>query len=283
MIPLLLDGRSVGWVWLDLLNELRTAPLVKPRGIACREHRNVTLHLDRALNNLFVHPARKLPYKFFVAEWLWIWFGLSDVKTIARYNPNIARYSDDDVTFFGAYGPRFMQQWPYVLKTLSEDRDSRQAIVEIWRQPSGPTKDVPCTLSFQGFIRDNELHVTVNMRSSDAWLGLPVDIWNFTMLQNVLAAQLGVATGDFTIHLGSSHLYEHDLQGALAVLAHQDDTEFLNSPQFAEYPAPTLSAVLSDPTTFGHVAFAEPWDTYARVLSSPSNKDALELLRKISR
>jgi thymidylate synthase len=48
------------------------------------------------------------------------------------------------------------------------------------------------------------------MRSNDAYLGLPHDIFCFTMLQEVMARTLGVGLGSYQHYVGSLHLYDRD-------------------------------------------------------------------------
>jgi thymidylate synthase len=47
------------------------------------------------------------------------------------------------------------------------------------------------------------------MRSNDAFLGLPHDIFSFTMLQEIAARELGLGLGQYTHSVTSLHLY-HD-------------------------------------------------------------------------
>jgi thymidylate synthase len=79
---------------------------------------------------------RKLGYKFMAAEAAWIMSGDNRVSTIAPYSKAISNFSDDGILFFGAYGPRIRDQLGHVVKALSEDNDSRQAVITIWR-PNG--------------------------------------------------------------------------------------------------------------------------------------------------
>lgn len=278
-----LEGISVGVLWQKLLAQLyHDGRPVSPRNLGCREILGVTLHLTDARCNIFAHPQRKLAYRFMIGEFLWIWFGHDDVATIEKYNPNIKQFSDDGITFYGAYGPRFTNQWPRVLETLRRDKDSRQAVVTIFRPDPPKTLDLPCTLSWQALVRDGKVHSIVSMRSSDVWLGLEYDCFTFTMLQNILAAQLDLDVGSFTIHLGSSHLYDRDRDKALAVLtAPVTVREDVRSPLLTTVPPIWLDAVLS-----GHGFIAspasEPWLTYASVLLSPTNLSAFDLLRRLS-
>src|SRR5712691_3901798 len=94
--------------WLELLNRLARYDfrVVSPQGHSCRELLGVSLRVEDLRANILVHPRRNLNYRFMVAEWLWIALGRNDVATVARYNPEIAQFSDDGLTFTGAYGPR---------------------------------------------------------------------------------------------------------------------------------------------------------------------------------
>lgn len=47
----------------------------------------------------------------------------------------------------------------------------------------------------------------VHMRSNDVYLGLPHDIFAFTMLQEIAAREIGVGLGSYLHSVGSMHLY----------------------------------------------------------------------------
>ena len=59
----------------------------------------------------------------------------------------------------------------------------------------------------------------VNMRSNDAYFGLPHDVFAFTMLQELVARSVGVDVGDYKHSVGSLHLYEDNFVGARSYLA----------------------------------------------------------------
>lgn len=206
-----------------------------PRGLPIRELRHCWYRLRDTTRCAAYLPLRRLNYSFMAAEFVWIFCGMDDVEMISYYNKEIARFSDDGKTFFGAYGPRWRGQIEVVAENLRRDPDSRQGVVGLWRpealtailddvNDSGefearmPSRDVPCTLSMQYLIRNGRLEAGVVMRSSDAWLGLPYDLFNFSMLQRALAAELKVEPGALTLYIGSSHLYERDLERVREVL-----------------------------------------------------------------
>jgi thymidylate synthase len=57
-----------------------------------------------------------------------------------------------------------------------------------------------------------------SMRSNDAWLGLPHDVFAFTMIQELVARSLGVELGEYRHSVGSLHLYERDEKKAIRYL-----------------------------------------------------------------
>ena len=164
---------------------------------------------------IIVLPERKLNYNFMTGEAWWILDGRNDVKSLKQYMGVIERYSDDGIRFFGAYGPKIVDQLSYCIKTLVKDRDSRQACLTIWRQNPPYSKDIPCTLSLQFFLREDRLYTIANMRSQDIWLGLPYDAFNFSAisffmclsLRNILK-QPTLKLGELYINAASRHIYE---------------------------------------------------------------------------
>lgn len=163
-------------------------------------------------------PSRKMGYSFLPAEAHWILSG-GNGTDIIKYAPHIGRFSDDGYRFQGAYGPRVTEQLRYVCETLNEDADTRQAVINIWRENPRHSKDIPCTISLQFFIRKNKegypmLNCVANMRSSDIWLGWVYDVFNFSMISAWVALRLREMNGAFlgvgTLYLnaGSQHLYD---------------------------------------------------------------------------
>src|SRR5262249_49928360 len=75
---------------------------------------------------------------------------------------------------------------------------------------SGDHKDVPCTCTLQFLVRGGALDMFVTMRSNDAYKGLPHDVFAFTMLQEMMARDLGCSVGRYKHAAGSLHLYESD-------------------------------------------------------------------------
>ena len=166
-------------------------------------------------------PERQLSYAFMAAEAYWILSGDNRVETIAPYNQHISQFSDDGTTFFGAYGPKIFSQLDYVILKLCEDPGTRQAGLTIWQENPPSTKDVPCTIAVFFNIRNLKLNCHIFMRSSDIWLGLPYDVFNFSMLAHLVCAELNqlsanvLEPGLLYLTMASSHLYDTNFDQAI--------------------------------------------------------------------
>jgi thymidylate synthase len=241
---------SFNATWCTTLqNLLTTGQPVNPRGIATRELPQGTIVVDMRYPVLTTQE-RKLSYRFMAAEAYWILSGDNTVSGIAPWNNNIERFSDDGETFFGAYGPRIVSQLDYVVDKLRFDPDTRQAGLTIWRENPPATKDVPCTVAMFVQLRDSKLNLHVFMRSSDVWLGLPYDVFSFSMLGHLICTRLnegvpktGMLISPGTLHLtaASSHLYETNVDAAQAVLAAHNaigDNQSITTPEFMYKSSP---------------------------------------------
>lgn len=148
--------------------------------------------------------------------------GRNDVDFVKYYvGKRYERYAEDDGTVHGAYGPRLfdkdgIDQFNVILRKLRDGSDTRKAVIQLYdaRDTLKPYKDVPCTCTLQFVIRSGHLHMQTYMRSNDAYLGLPHDIFCFTMLQEVMAASLNVKLGVYKHAVGSLHLYTENANAA---------------------------------------------------------------------
>ena len=234
-IGAILNGsKTASDVWLKLLDEVYyRGALVSPRGLKSKEILANTTVVDMRFP-VVTNKDRDLGYRFMAAEAHWILSGNNKLKDIQPYSSIIDTFSDDGVFFFGAYGPRIVDQLTYIVDSLYRDQNTRQAVLTIWRPNPRESRDIPCTISVQWIIRDNTIHCIDTMRSSDVWLGWPYDVFNFSMLTGYimlllkrkielekLKLYIDLGTHDIPISLGnlyltagSQHLYETNWKAA---------------------------------------------------------------------
>jgi thymidylate synthase len=221
-----------------LLLEKKNEQSVSPRGEVTIERLFAETAFD--MNSpICYHQDRKLNYSFSAAEAYAITHGVPDTNFLVQYNKNMDKFSDDGIIFNGAYGPPFHNQLMYVVNTLLKDQQSRQAVLTIWRQNPVRSVDIACTLALQFLIRNGKLHCKVTMRSSDIWLGIPYDFFNFTMmaLRVLTIYNLGpsplIKLGTMHWSAGSSHLYVRNLKALEKVLASESDKSTTKVPERA--------------------------------------------------
>jgi len=133
----------------------------------------------------------------------------------------VRAYKDDAVggILEGAYGPRLLNmrsginQFDSIYQLLKEKSGSRRAVIQLFNAEDIATvhKEIPCTTTMQFHLRNGALHMSVTMRSNDAYLGLPHDVFCFTMIQEMMARRLGVEIGNYYQYVGSMHVYEKHL------------------------------------------------------------------------
>lgn len=264
-------------VWIDLIKQLLTRGHEHaPRGFKTREV--IGNHAIIDMNYPIVyHPQRGLNYTFSAAEALFIANGDNRVENLAMYNKNIKKFSDDGLIFNGSYGPPFNNQLMYVVNTLKKDINTRQAVLTIWKQNPVKSADIRCTLSLQFIVRDGKMNTMVNMRSSDAWLGIPYDWFNFTIMTLRVLTLLNeyypeldeyhpnpIQLGHLIWNAGSSHLYEVNFDQAYQVIkdnAYYNQTEQVPLPALTDWSYIVRSLVIcrdkleeqNHPTTFWQI------------------------------
>lgn len=153
-----------------------------------------------------------------IAELCWYLSASNSAEPMSFYVVGYAEGNAEiDGTVHGAYGPRLFgegadDQIRNVISLLRTHPSSRRAVVQIFdRTDHGSPRyqDVPCTCTMQFLIREGLLHMVVGMRSNDAYLGLPHDVFAFTMLHEIVARSLGVEPGRYVHQVGSLHLYNN--------------------------------------------------------------------------
>ena len=117
------------------------------------------------------------------------------------------------------------------------------------------------------------------MRSNDAYLGLPHDIFVFTMFQELVARCLGVDVGAYNHLVGHLHLYEEHVEKARLYLSEGLQTIEPMPPMPEKDPVPLLprlreaeQAIRLDPTSLAGFHFDPYWEDLLRLLRIYSEK-----------
>lgn len=229
------SGDNPTRLYYDALKALvEEGDVVSPRGKIVKELRPACVEFTKPTNRVTFLGSRRINPFFQLAEALWILSGRADVEWLLQFNNNMKQFSDDGVWFNASYGERIrtwnknaahgviinpVDQLEDAFIKLSVDRDTRQAVVVI----SNPMfdnakytigekgKDIACNLIFTFKIRHDKLDITVFNRSNDAHWGLwGANLAQFSTIQEVMAAWLGVEVGQYTQVTDSLHIYLDD-------------------------------------------------------------------------
>jgi thymidylate synthase len=187
-----------------------------------------------------------------LGELWWYLAKTNNLRFITYYVPDYRNYSDDGRTIYGAYGPRLFNmkgndQIANVLNLLKTNPHSRRAVIQLFDASdiAATHKDIPCTCTLQFMLRDDRLLMFTNMRSNDAFLGLPHDVFAFTMLQEIIARSLSVELGPYKHAIGSLHLYDENKQAARQYLEEGWQSTAPMPPMPKTDPWPSIEAVLN--------------------------------------
>lgn len=191
-----------------------------PALVECSESRNgpvieftqpVATTYRRPLERVLLCPVRDANPFFHIAEAAWMLAGRADVAPLARILPSIANYSDDGVTFHGAYGARIMEQIKLLRPRFATDPNTRRVVVSIWDTDRDGTyygKDLPCNNLLYFWARHGVLHLTVCCRSNDmVWGAYGANAVQFSYFLEYAAALLGFEVGTYTQVSNNLHLY----------------------------------------------------------------------------
>lgn len=240
----------------DLLRA--AAQMVTDHGVAipttrgpCREVIGASFELTQPRARLSRTLSRGRVFSA-LGELCWYLSGSNSTEQIVPY---VKAYQDEDEdgVIWGGYGPRLSSfdgrdQVRYVIDQLTQKPNSRQAVIQLFdhEDVGRGHKDIPCTCTLQYFLRDERLSAITYMRSNDVHLGVPHDIFCFTMLQELFARTLGTELGSYHHVVGSLHVYERHSGKIKDFLA--------EGLQATDWPMPPMPE-------------ADPWSQVAHLLS----------------
>jgi thymidylate synthase len=151
-------------------------------------------------------PIAFVPYM--ALQWAWYSWGVQNTELKKYYPQAWERAQKGDVN--SNYGQYVWDegQFQHCFKLLRQDPDSRRAMIMFNRREvamSG-TNDHICTTSLQFLLRERKLNLITTMRSNELNFGFRTDAVFFTMLQEIMAALLGVDMGIYCHNAGSLHV-----------------------------------------------------------------------------
>src|SRR3990167_9089684 len=184
--------------------------------------------------------TKKIYTKGFIYELLWFLNGDTNIKYLQDNHVHIwDEWADEN----GDLGPLYGKQWRawitkegHVIDQMSEllnaiktNPHSRRLIVSAWNVGELDKMALaPCHLLFQFYVVNAGLSCKLIQRSADAFLGVPFNIAEYSLLTHMVAQQCDLKVGDFILSGGDCHIYSNHLEQVEKQLSRQP------------YPLPTL-------------------------------------------
>lgn len=183
-------------------------------------------------------PQRKFNWKYLAGELAWYLKQDRDVDYIGAFSnfwSHITNPNSNEIN--SNYGSLVFnaKQFGWVVDSLVADKNSRQAIM-FFNQPKfqfKENKDFVCTMYANFFIRNNALHMKIQMRSNDIFYGLTFDAPFFSFLQQSVYLKLKETYPDLELgyyyhYADNLHFYERhfDLANQIKLETIKPEEEF---------------------------------------------------------
>lgn len=188
---------------------------------------NYLFTLTNPRDRILANPLRNLNLYSAIARFVWMCSGSDRIADIAFYEPQVKRFTDDQISVPGSnYGTRIFQPRPGLnqvlaaVERLKKDQGTRRSAVIVW-QPEDAVResnDIPCTFGLSFYVRGDKLNITTIMRSNAAFRLLPFNVFEFTLLGELVSVLTGIPLGEYTTFAVSMHIYESELTKVRQVL-----------------------------------------------------------------
>ncbi len=200
-----------------------------------RQSRNGTVkYIDEPTIITYENPREKVLFNrardanpfFHLFEFIWMVSGSNLIEPLCHFNSNMKNFSDNGVTFHGAYGHRWrnwkanyrqLDQLEFLIEALKQNPSSRRAMLQMWNPEididaivfEKTMLDVPCNFSIQFQVTDDGLlDMTVFNRSNDLiWGCLGANVVHFSLLQELVAEATGFVVGRYHQVSNNLHVY----------------------------------------------------------------------------
>jgi thymidylate synthase len=194
--------------------------------------------------------TKEVNFKNIVVELLWFLKGRTDLNYLVENNCNIwnkdfyrawehkevfalseliesVKKNEYDYDFGPIYGYQWRNlpnndQIVNLIEGLINEPNSRRHIVECWNVSDLKNMVLPpCHKGFQMNVRGKKLDCLVQIRSSDAFLGLPYNIASYALLTHIIAFYCDYEVGNLIFSLGDVHVYENHIEQVQELILRQ--------------------------------------------------------------
>lgn len=190
-------------------------------------------NISFSIKNKFpILTGRKISQKIFETEFKWFLNGETNIK---RFKENNIKIWDNWANKNGDLGPVYgyqminyngtkINQLNNLLHSLKTNPYSRRHIISLWNP--NQINDMalpPCYHTFQFYILNGTLNLSIIQRSGDLFLGIPYDICFFSLFLLYVSEKCNLKANIIDLKIIDAHIYKNQL---IAI------NDYLNQPNF---------------------------------------------------
>lgn len=183
---------------------------------------------------------------------------MQDANTNTEWLASPYRTCDGDMgRAYGAQWRRwktengFLDQVQAALDTIRKNPTSRRIIINAWRPDEFKQMVLPpCHVMyrFQVDVSKGVLHMSFYQRSSDLFLGVPMNIAGAALMLHLFAKATGLRAGMLTHHLDDTHIYDNAIEAVKEQLCnvHLRPPELVITKNLLNLDADALASITPD-------------------------------------
>ncbi|WP_409342297.1 thymidylate synthase [Paenibacillus sp. MBLB4367] len=185
--------------------------------------------------------TKRVPWKSAIHELLWFYVQrTSDCGYLDDHEVKLWKeWTNANNNIGKAYGyqlgkpvmlkGKITNQVHHLIDQLKHNPASRRHVISLWNIDDLDQMELyPCVWNNQWLVKQGRLHLIVNARSNDIGLGHPLNVFQYYVLQRMIAQVTGYGMGTLTFNINDAHIYERHMEP----LKEQSERE--------AYPAPEL-------------------------------------------
>jgi thymidylate synthase len=173
--------------------------------------------------------TKQVAWKTSIKELLWIWQMKSNrIEDLHKMNVHIwDEWEIKEGKWAGTIGPAYgyqlgkkcrkvngelLDQVDYLLWSL-KNNPSRRMITTLWdKDDLDEMALTPCVWKTNWLVKGRKLHLIVGIRSNDMALGNPFNVFQYSVLQRMIAQVTGYELGTLTFDIDDAHVYDRHIE-----------------------------------------------------------------------
>lgn len=241
---------------LNYLNEMAKIlknPIKQCRNGLCHSVFGLQFKYDCSDGFVPLITTKKMAWKTCIKELLWFISGSTDNKKLKEQNVHIwnsnsteeflkargLNYEEDDLgaiyghqwRFYNAkyincntdYTNKGIDQLKKCEEMLKTDPFSRRIIMTTWNPNQIDEMALPpCHILIQWYVSTNEkLYLHFYQRSADMFLGIPFNMFSYSILLHMMSLRVGIAPGGVVHSIGDAHIYSQHVNAVYKQLKNE--------------------------------------------------------------